>query len=750
MNVKGEQTADALVQNMNCFEGDLMNLKSHPSSWIFKRIASLLGALVLSSVLLPTAPATAATLAPALIPTFSTPVSTATGFTVKVNNYNAAYTFTPSTSAGSVAVGEVHDHTLRLTVSALAFGTSATVTVTTVRTGYVVGTATTTGSALLAPLTPFFSTPIPTANGFTVNVTNYDSAYKFVPRTSAGHLNTGIAVGTTLPLTVQLESRSSATITITTSRNGYVVGRASVTGSRLPSPGLIPTFSTPVSTATGFTVNVTNFNSAYTFTPTSSAGSVVVGEKHDHILRLAVNALAFGVSATITVTTARTGYGVGTASVTGNALLAALMPTFSTPVSTAIGFTVNVTNYDPAYKFATRTSAGRVNAGIASGTTLPLTVKLDSRSTATITVMTTRLGYVTGRATVTGNKLPSAALVPTFSTPVSTATGFTVNVTNYNPAYTFTPTSSAGTVTVGKKHEHSLSLAVTGLTSGATAILTVTTARNGYAAGSFAVTGSSLLAALIPTFSTPVSTDTGFTVNVTNYNPAFNFTAKTSQGHVVVGTANGVTLPLSVKVTSRSRITLSVTTIRSGYATGIASVTGSKGPRADLVPTYSTPVSRATGFTVNVTNYNPAFTFTPTSSAGIVTLGKKHEHSLALAITGLTPGATAILTVTTARTNYGPGAASVTGSALLAALIPTFSTPISTATGFTVNVTNYDPAFTFTSSVSKGHLVTGVASGTTLPLSVSGVSSKSNFTITVKTKRAGYASGRSTVTGKVL
>ena len=441
---------------------------------------------------------------------------------------------------------------------------------------------------------------------------------------------------------------------------------------------------------------------------------------------------------------------IPTAPATAATLAPGLIPTFSTPVSTATGFTVNVTNYDPAYKFSTRTSAGHLNAGIASGTTLPLTVKLDSRSTATITVMTTRLGYVTGRATVTGNKLPSAALVPTFSTPVSTATGFTVNVTNYNPAYTFTPTSSAGTVTVGKKHEHSLSLAVTGLASGATAILTVTTARNGYVGGSSVITGSSLLAALVPTFSTPVSTDTGFTVNVTNYNPAFNFTAKTSQGHVVVGVATGGTLPLTVQVTSRSRITLSVTTIRTGYATGNASVTGVKGPRAALVPTFSTPVSKATSFTVNVTNYNPAFTFTPTSSAGVVTVGKKHEHRLALAITGLTPGATAILTVTTARTNYGAGSSSITGSALLAALIPTFSTPISTATGFTVNVTNYDPAFIFTSSVSKGHVVIGVASGATLPLTVSGVSSKSNFTITVKTKRVGYASGRSTVTGKVL
>lgn len=303
---------------------------------------------------------------------------------------------------------------------------------------------------------------------------------------------------------------------------------------------------------------------------------------------------------------------------------------------------------------------------------------------------------------------------------------------------------------VGKKHEHTLALSVTGLTPGSSATLTVATARTNYGASSAAVTGSALLAALIPTFSTPISTATGFTVNVTNYDPAFTFRAKTSQGHVVTGVATGAILPLTVQLTSRSTITVTVTTARTGYAAGRATVTGTRGPQTALVPTFSTPVSTATGFTVNITNYNPAFTFTPTTSAGAVTVGKKHEHTLALTVAGLTPGSSATLTVATARTNYGAGSATVTGSALLAALVPTFSTPVSTATGFTVNITNYDPAFIFTTKTSRGHVVTGVASGTNLPLTITGVTSKSNFSITVRAKRTGYAIGVATVAGKIL
>ncbi len=573
---KGELTSETLLQNPKSVEGESMNLKSRSSFWVRKSIASALGVLLVSSVFLPIAVTTAATLAPALTPTFSAPVSTSSGFKVNVTNYSSTFTFTPSVSAGNV-VGEKHEHSLRLTVTGLTPGASATVTVTTARAGYANGSAAVTGSALLAALVPTFSTPVPTANGFTVNVTNYDAAYRFTSKTSAGHVVAALATGATLPLTVtELKSRSSATVTVTTTRTGYAVGRASVTGTQLPTAALVPTFSTPVPTATGFTVNITNFNPAYTFTPITSAGSVVVGKKHEHSLALSVAGLAPGGTATLTVTTARNNYGAGSASITGTALLAALVPTFSTPVSIASGFTVNVTNYDPAFTYTAKSSQGHVTKGVVNGAILPLSVVLTSHSQVTITVITTRTGYAVGRATVTGIKGPQAALVPTFSAPVSTATGFTVNVTNFSSAFTFTPTTSAGSAAAVKKHEHTLTLAVTGLAPGVAATLTVTTARANFGIGTSTVTGAALFAALVPIFSAPVSTANGFTVNVTNYDPAFDFTAKASVGRVVIGVASGSTLPLTVTgVPSKSSSTITVRTVRKGYVGGRATVTGS-------------------------------------------------------------------------------------------------------------------------------------------------------------------------------
>ncbi|MGI9136892.1 MAG: hypothetical protein ACR2JS_07525, partial [Candidatus Nanopelagicales bacterium] len=83
------------------------------------------------------------TLAPGLTPTFGTVARTADGFTVPIANYDAAYGWAVSTSAGVASIsGSV------VTVSGLAAGASATVTVTSTRSGYSSGSAASTGQAL--------------------------------------------------------------------------------------------------------------------------------------------------------------------------------------------------------------------------------------------------------------------------------------------------------------------------------------------------------------------------------------------------------------------------------------------------------------------------------------------------------------------------------------------------------------------------------------------------------------------------
>ena len=74
---------------------------------------------------------------------------------------------------------------------------------------------------------------------------------------------------------------------------------------------------------------------------------------------------------------------------------------------------------------------------------------------------------------------------PTFSTPTQTEDGFTVTITNYDPAYTYTFAATAGTVVVGANGV----VTITGLEPGASATLTATATQAGHAIESATVTG---------------------------------------------------------------------------------------------------------------------------------------------------------------------------------------------------------------------------------------------------------------------
>ncbi|MFM8622591.1 MAG: WD40/YVTN/BNR-like repeat-containing protein [Holophagaceae bacterium] len=84
------------------------------------------------------------------------------------------------------------------------------------------------------------------------------------------------------------------------------------------------------------------------------------------------------------------------------------------------------------------------------------------------------------------------------------------------------------------------------------------------------------------------------------------------------------------------------------------------------------------------------------------------------------------------------------------ALNSTFGATTSTYGGLTVNVTNYDATFTYGATVTGGSVSVGVASGTNLPLTVTGLSSAQNVQVTVTTTKSGFPNGTGTVAGVSL
>ena len=169
-----------------------------------------------------------------------------------------------------------------------------------------------------------------------------------------------------------------------------------------------PTFGTPTTTSNGFTVQISNYNAAYTWSGTAtSSGSVSISDTG----LVTVTGVAPLTSSTATITATRTGYSNGTATVTATSTTgAALTPTFGSTTATADGFTVSITNYDAAFTWATPTiSTGTVAITSTTGATRVLTVTgLSPGASATITQNTSRTSYSNGTATVSGSATAAA------------------------------------------------------------------------------------------------------------------------------------------------------------------------------------------------------------------------------------------------------------------------------------------------------------------------------------------------------
>ena len=244
-----------------------------------------------------------------LTPTFAALTSTADGFTVQVSNYDAEFTWDVAATAGSASI----NGTGLITVTGLGAGQSATVTVTASRAGFNDGEAEVTGSANVgAALTPEFDAVSSTADGFTVQVSNYDAAYVWEVAASAGNATIN---GSGLITVSDLTPSQSSTVNVTASRTGYESGGAEISGSASVGAALTPEFGGVVSTADGFTVQVSNYDSAFTWDVTPTAGTASISSSG----LIAVGGLSSDQSSVVTVTTTRSGYESGTANISGAA-----------------------------------------------------------------------------------------------------------------------------------------------------------------------------------------------------------------------------------------------------------------------------------------------------------------------------------------------------------------------------------------------------------------------------------------------
>jgi len=174
-------------------------------------------------------------------------------------------------------------------------------------------------------------------------------------------------------------------------------------------------------------------NSTASVTMTVSGNGTTVGTTTVNAVAGVATFTNVGISGTAgtayTLTFASAGLTSATQSITP--LGAANTPVFGAPTSTADGFTVQISNYDPNFTYAgTATPIGAVVVISNNGLVTVSGVAANTSSTATIT--TTRNNHLTGSGQVTATSLaPTAPLVT--GTPPPTSSGGSSTVTLYDP-----------------------------------------------------------------------------------------------------------------------------------------------------------------------------------------------------------------------------------------------------------------------------------------------------------------------------
>jgi uncharacterized repeat protein (TIGR02543 family) len=162
---------------------------------------------------------------------------------------------------------------------------------------------------------------------------------------------------------------------------------------------------------------------------------------------------------------------------------------------------------------------------------------------------------------------------PTFGPSTSTAVGFTVNVINYDPTYTYSVpqvTAGSGTVTVGVAVGNILPITVTGMSPGSVATISIDNQKSNFSSGNGVASGSALNAAKVAIIGNIVTLTGGFTATVTNYDSAYQWSVLSSLGTATINTQGGITVS---GVAPSTAVELTVNATRATYAPGSAQVT---------------------------------------------------------------------------------------------------------------------------------------------------------------------------------
>ena len=354
-------------------------------------------------------------------------------------------------------------------------------------------------------------------------------------------------------------------------------------------------------------------------------------------------------------------------------------PTFSSVTPTSKGFTFQITNYSSNYNWqASITSSPDGEQVEISNSGLVSVTNLDPGDSATVTIRTSRVGFNDiGSASITGSTIALLpALIPTFSSITSNSTGFTFQITNYNPDQYWKPdfmNDISGISRYATVEINSTGLVtVAGIISGTSATIKVGNTRSGYSFGSSIITGSSLsvgtelkIIAIGPDsdgitnigvcFTNPAALSGNVTYNISG--ASFGSFLKHSGTPACPSFASGSN---GLRLSPNTSYNYSATASNNGvnYSATLSFRTPAATTLPGLTPTFGARVADTYlgGFKYQITNYNPAFTWSATTTSGEVSI----SSSGLVSVIKVPARASATLTITSRRTGYETASASIT------------------------------------------------------------------------------------------
>lgn len=504
------------------------------------------------------------------------------GYTVQVTNYDAAYTYSFSVTQGTYTYRYAGSPvSLTLAIRNIPLGESSTLTVTTSRAGYADASNSIVVYAKKPALTPTFDAPVPSYGEYSVQITNYDSAFTW--RASSVKGSASIDANGLVSVT-NLGANLDDTLVVTTTRTDYVGGTAQVAATAWPlQSALTPQFGTVNEYVGGFDFQITNYDPAFTWQIWSLDGNGGDFNISSDGLVTILNSTP-GVSKAVSVYAIRSGFETGRADITGMPIGAGLTPDLANYRSTANGFTVEITNFDSNFNWSFETESGSAwmpTDGV---------VEVDDLNVGEGTfllVHATRDGYESTTTPFYGVAL-SAGLVATFGNIQQIAGGFSTQITNFNSSFTWVVSSTVGTASISD----SGLLTVSGLNPGDTADITIASSADGYLDATTTYRGVADNTALTPIFSAVSRLESGFSTRLLNFDQTFAWHAQVTAGRVSLDESGNI---LVSGLSAGQSATLTVTNSRQFYAVGSGSIVGSA---LDAQP--ATPSSSST--TVDTTD----------------------------------------------------------------------------------------------------------------------------------------------------